>query len=139
SSERNVAGAGDGDALAGVCATTLTLGEKSRRRMHNRCMRRIVAIRDATGTQNVKRREDQESDPLGREETHGSFKLALVLVRFNHVASHIVNRDHSIMRAAVKLRISNCVADFPIPHRRPNGSASEIRGKPRWSLRGRTS
>jgi len=38
-----------------------------------------------------------------------------VLVRFNHAASFIVNANHSIMRASVKLRVSNCVRNFGVP------------------------
>jgi len=39
------------------------------------------------------------------------FELARVLVRFDHVASFIVNVDHSVMRAAEKLCVVNRVAD----------------------------
>jgi hypothetical protein len=38
------------------------------------------------------------------------FELALVLVRLDQFASRIVNMDHS-MRAAVVLRVSDCIAD----------------------------
>jgi hypothetical protein len=37
--------------------------------------------------------------------------LALVLVRFDHVATIIVNANHSIVRAAAKLCVVNCIAD----------------------------
>ena len=39
------------------------------------------------------------------------FEIARVFVRYYHVASFIVNANHSIMRAAAKLRVVNCVAD----------------------------
>jgi hypothetical protein len=38
-------------------------------------------------------------------------EIARVLMRLNHVASFIVNANHSIMRAAVKLCVADCVAD----------------------------
>ena len=38
-------------------------------------------------------------------------ELTCLFVRFNHVASFIVNANHSVMRAAVKLRVADCVAD----------------------------
>ena len=38
-------------------------------------------------------------------------KLARVFVCFNHVASGILNANHSIMRAAIELCVVNCVAD----------------------------
>jgi len=34
-----------------------------------------------------------------------------VLVRFDHVASGIINENHGIMRAAAMLRVSDCVRD----------------------------
>jgi hypothetical protein len=37
------------------------------------------------------------------------FELALVLVRFDHVASRIVNANHSTMVAAVKFRVVDCI------------------------------
>ena len=46
------------------------------------------------------------------------FEIALVLVRLDHVASRIVNANHSIMRAAAVKRVSDCVVDgvrFGIP------------------------
>ena len=63
------------------------------------------------------------------------FEIARVLVRLAHVARRIVNPDHGIMCTAVELRVADCVRDFGV-HRRPNGSASEMRSKPRLSLRG---
>jgi hypothetical protein len=38
-------------------------------------------------------------------------ELALVLVRLDHVASIIVNANDCIVRAAVKLRVADCIAD----------------------------
>ena len=38
-------------------------------------------------------------------------EIALVHVRLDHVASGIVNANQSIVRAAEKLRIADCVAD----------------------------
>jgi len=35
----------------------------------------------------------------------------VVLVRLDHVASVIVNADHRVMSAAVKLCVTNCIAD----------------------------
>jgi hypothetical protein len=43
------------------------------------------------------------------------FEIAVVLVRFNHLASIIINADHSITRAAAMLRVSDCVGDFEVP------------------------
>ena len=37
------------------------------------------------------------------------FELALVLVRFDHVASRIVNADHGMMGTAAVLRVVDCV------------------------------
>jgi hypothetical protein len=37
------------------------------------------------------------------------FELALVLVRFDHVASRIVNANHGIMRTAEKLGVTDCI------------------------------
>jgi hypothetical protein len=42
------------------------------------------------------------------------FELAFVLVRFNHIASFIVHADHSVMRAAVELRVFDCVIQFSV-------------------------
>ena len=39
------------------------------------------------------------------------FELACVLACFDHVARLIVNANHSVMRAAEKLRVADCVAD----------------------------
>ena len=39
------------------------------------------------------------------------FELVCVLVCFDHVARLIVNANHSVMRAAEKLRVADCVAD----------------------------
>ena len=38
-------------------------------------------------------------------------KIARVLVRLDHIASSIVNTNHSIVRAAVMLGIGDCVAN----------------------------
>jgi len=52
-----------------------------------------------------------------------SRKIALVLVRFDHVANGIINANHSIMLPAVKLCVVGCVwprserqaeSDFPV-------------------------
>jgi hypothetical protein len=37
------------------------------------------------------------------------FEIAVVLLRLDHVASRIVNANHSIMRSALKLRVADCV------------------------------
>ena len=60
-------------------------------------MRRIVGIRDATGTQNVKRREDKKPTLSNASEKSPLFEIALVLVRLDHVASVIVKTNHSIV------------------------------------------
>jgi len=41
---------------------------------------------------------------------HGSLKIALVLVRLDHVASFIVNTNHGIFGAAVEFRVVDSVA-----------------------------
>jgi hypothetical protein len=38
-------------------------------------------------------------------------EIALVLVRLDHIASRIVNADHSIMLAAEELRVVDCIPD----------------------------
>jgi hypothetical protein len=38
-------------------------------------------------------------------------KIAFVVVHFDHIASFIVNANHSIARAAAKLGVIDCVAD----------------------------
>jgi hypothetical protein len=43
------------------------------------------------------------------------FEIARVLVRFDHVASVIVNANHGAMRAAAMLRIINCIGDLFVP------------------------
>jgi len=48
------------------------------------------------------------------------FELANVLLHFDHVASRIVNADHSVMWAAEKPGVIDCVAGCfwtAIPHR----------------------
>jgi hypothetical protein len=40
------------------------------------------------------------------------FEVARVLVRFNHVASFIVNANHSVMRPVAKLCVVDCAADL---------------------------
>jgi hypothetical protein len=49
--------------------------------------------------------------PRRKNETLRLFELALVLVRLDHVASRIINANHSIVRAAVMLRAADCIAD----------------------------
>jgi hypothetical protein len=39
------------------------------------------------------------------------FELARVLVRLDHIASVIVNANHSIMRTGSKLGVTDCIAD----------------------------
>jgi hypothetical protein len=39
------------------------------------------------------------------------FEITFVLVRFDHVASGVVNANHSIMSPAEKLCVADCVAD----------------------------
>src|SRR5215469_9275845 len=67
------------------------------------------------------------------------FEVALVLVRLDHVASFIVNANHSVMGTAAVHRVADL--HYPACHTtdRPNGSTSEMRSTPRLSLRGRTS
>ena len=46
------------------------------------------------------------------------FEIALVFVRLDHVARVIVNTNHSIMRAAEKLHVIDCIAGcvwFAVP------------------------
>jgi uncharacterized protein (UPF0212 family) len=45
-----------------------------------------------------------------RVKIHGSLEIAGVLVRLDHVASVIVNANHGIVRATVKLRVFDSVA-----------------------------
>jgi hypothetical protein len=76
-----------------------------------------------------------------RAKTSPLFKLARVLVRLHHVASRIVNANHSLMLAAVELRVSDCIADrvwFAVPEAN-EWQRIEIRVTPRRSLRGRIS
>ena len=42
-------------------------------------------------------------------------EIARVLVRFNHVASLIVNANHSIMRPAAKLRVIDGIIRLGVP------------------------
>ena len=68
-------------------------------------------------------------------------EIARVLVPLNHVASFIVNANHGIVGAAVKLCVVDCVADcvwlgIPQP---AQWQRIEIRSNPRLSLRSRTS
>ena len=44
------------------------------------------------------------------KQIHG-FEIAFVPVRFDHVASIIVNADDSIMRPAAMLRVADCIRD----------------------------
>jgi hypothetical protein len=39
------------------------------------------------------------------------FEIAVVLVRFDHVADSIIDANHSMMRSAAVHRISDCIAD----------------------------
>jgi hypothetical protein len=43
------------------------------------------------------------------------FEIARVLVRFDHVASIIINANHGTMGSAAKLGVVNCVADCVRP------------------------
>ena len=55
------------------------------------------------------------------------FEIALVLVRFDHVARRIANANQGIMCPAVMLRVSDCVGDsvsVAIPQ--PNGSTTPV-------------
>ena len=58
------------------------------------------------------------------------FEIAFVLVYLDQFASRIVNVDHGIMRAALVFRVAIASATFKY-HSPLNGSASEIRSKPR--------
>jgi len=49
---------------------------------------------------------------LARPRVHHSLKIALVLVRLDHVARIIVNANHGVMRTAEKLCVSDCIADY---------------------------
>ena len=40
-----------------------------------------------------------------------SLEIVRVLVRFDHVASVIVNANHSVVRSAAKLRVADCITD----------------------------
>jgi hypothetical protein len=40
------------------------------------------------------------------------FEIAFVFVRFDHVASVIVNANHGIMRPAVEFGVVDCIAEF---------------------------
>jgi hypothetical protein len=51
------------------------------------------------------------------------FEIALVLVRFDHVANVIGNADHSVMRAAEKLRVLDCRARISTSSRFVEGRA----------------
>ena len=42
---------------------------------------------------------------------YGFSELARVFVRFDHVASFIINANHGTRRAAVELRIPDCILD----------------------------
>jgi hypothetical protein len=64
--------------------------------------------------------------------------LGHLLVRFDHVAGFIVNANHSVMRAAEKLRVAQLHFGSTY-HKWLNGGAEQIRSKPRLSLRGLTS
>jgi hypothetical protein len=44
-----------------------------------------------------------------REKTSPCFEVALVPVHFDEFSCSIINVDHSIMRAAVVFRVSDCV------------------------------
>jgi hypothetical protein len=58
------------------------------------------------------------------------FELAGLLVRVDHVARLIVNANHSIMRAAEKLRVPDCVRDcirLAVPQATERGSKSKER------------
>jgi hypothetical protein len=59
------------------------------------------------------------------------FELARVLVRFDHVASFIVNANHSAMWAAVKL----CLVDYVANQKAIKGSVnmSRTRTLSNWS------
>ena len=52
---------------------------------------------------------------MKREKTSLFFEVALVLVRFDHVARFIVNADHRVMRAAVMLCVADCIIRRVIP------------------------
>ena len=56
------------------------------------------------------------------------FELASVLVRLNHVASFIVNANHSIVRATVIFRVDDCIRDGirPTTPESPEWQTSEI-------------
>jgi len=43
------------------------------------------------------------------------FEIALVLLRFDHAASRIINANHSIMRAAAVHRVADCIIWRVIP------------------------
>ena len=42
------------------------------------------------------------------------FEITLVFVRFDHVASRIVNANQSIVGTAEKLRVADCVVRFNV-------------------------
>jgi hypothetical protein len=60
--------------------------------------------------------------PAIKNDSGAILRLARVFVRFDHVASVIVNANHSIMRTAVKLGKADGVADCVWP------------GIPQWTV-----
>jgi hypothetical protein len=64
--------------------------------------------------------EDKFEDAMEVTASSPLFEIAFVLVRFDHVASLIVNANHSVMRAAVELCVGNTkamIAEGAIEHR----------------------
>jgi hypothetical protein len=77
--------------------------------------------------------EDKFEDAMEKTASSPLPEIARLLVRVDHVASIIINADHSIMGTAVKLGKADglLIAFGPAYHSRPNGSVSEIRSTPR--------
>jgi hypothetical protein len=71
----------------------------------------MVSITISTATKSYQgtdaRCDKKEISPL--------FEIARFLVRFNHVASLIVNANHGVMRSTAKLRVTDCVQNFGVP------------------------
>jgi hypothetical protein len=66
-------------------------------------------------------------------------EITVVLVRFKHTPSFIVNANPEWVRAGVRLRLTPAAAASTKPPLRPNGNTFEIRSNVRWCLDGRIS
>ena len=66
-----------------------------------------------------------EERDVVRVKSSSHLEIARVLVRFNHVASFIVNTNHSVMGAAAKLLTSKCCPQ-PEPDIKPLAAMPRI-------------